>query len=476
MNINHKYVLIAALAFVAVMACQGSVSASYDVWAHDSAPAAADFTASGTYTSLTDYTGTRSFGGSGASAQLYQNNIVTTYWYLAPNAYPTSMAILGTSQVTISFWYHIYYTGGSSSTSATIAINYGGSNVQTYTSTQGTSKDVSGYLTYTFTPTVGSNLYIAGKTNNAVAQTYFYIDEINITVNCAATEAMITPIYVYDEYTGALMASGTLTNTLYDTASTGTSVTSAAGTSLLTVYAFDSTLARYSVTFSTVNRVFYLDSEETNRVAVNGTTSYTMAVVDSSGTYGANTHMLAYREFGGYNVTCEERLLSWAGMCYPYFKTSSYYVITFESPGGDSLIYGNISAFDNPMYIVLDVASSSADDPTYNSTELVPQTWNTSFTDGWQDPDAAGDVWALIAADGDWGQWILLGLPIFFMIIAGAQYAFASGMIAASICAALNAAIGWAWYNTGILGWIAAICLLMLVRDAMKQDHAIGGS
>jgi len=319
-------------------------------------------------------------------------------------------------------------------------------------------------LTYTFKPVPGASLDIRGVTWNAAAQSYFYIDNVNITVNSTSSTATITPIYIYDEYTESLLASGSLTNTLYDAAGTPTAVNSAPGTSLITVYAFDSTLARHSVALNGITRTFYPKSGEINRVAVNGTQQYTVAVIDSSDTFGAGTHLTAIREFGGYNVTCEDRVLSWAKLCYPYFRPQSYYVLTLTSPDGETFVFGNVSAFDNPMYIQY-TGSGIPGPEQINGTMLVPQ--NISIIPDVNMTAPTEGLGPIITAlsNSEFGSYALLCLPALIMLVAGRQFGAMAGALASGLCVVVNVSMGLEFYSYSVLGWIAALVLLMVFNE-----------
>ena len=480
MRANRQAVLLGVLVLVCVCAIQQGVScADYYLYDFPFTSTAEGWAGAKAAESAVWYNDAGEDGINGVlkvPSNYFDNERNATFYYTLPDP----IAYLCSNYTYIRVWCYEKVKSYISSTSITAKLYYGSTVVDTDT------KSWSGTGEYSFVLDGWVDLTFLAAGENLKVE--FYASGTGIIWACAIDNFRIgwseepyswdTQLQLIDESSGEHLETFTGVDLTPIELNSGDSMDHDAITDLYTILTFGNPCYRVKIglTPGTTEyyRYVYITEHETNYAvcSIDGDmTSFLISVIDSSDTFGAGTHFKAIKELGGVNYTVDDEILSWAKICYTSLIAGDYYVLMIEH-ASDVFIHGNVSVWDNPTYITY---SGGAGQAVYNSTAITPQVWNTTVTGAYAEPSVAADVWVMIAADDDWGSWILLGLPILFMIVAGAHYAFASGMIAAAICAALNAAIGYAWYNTAVLGWIAAICLLMLVRDAMKQDHSIGG-
>lgn len=398
-----------------------------------------------------------------------------------------SQVYMATNQCYVRAWYKVDSTAYSSSTTIYITLQIEDTIIDQDSYVQSASTDRYGTLEGWATIPTSGDLKL-NFTASGTGFTWFAIAD-NVRVYWGSAPDYTYYLLMKDESTDAALTSAT---TFYGSITTSTYVgdpyvVNTNSTGYITIMSWDGTLHSvkigkgefgilgldpwYRSIYDPTGSTFTMYYPSTAMLEDVPTQGWMIVVVDNTDDYSQGDYFLALKELGGVNATIDQKPLSWALTTYSgMVGGEGYYLVVNSSDGTNEHLAGYRTILDNPTYI--EIGSSAGDD--INSTALDPQVWNTTITANYTAADPAGDFWKMVAQDGEVGAWILLGLPLLFMVMAGAHYAFASGMIACAICAAINAAIGYPWYNTAILGWIAATCLLMVIRDAMKSDG--GGS
>ncbi len=165
--------------------------------------------------------------------------------------------------------------------------------------------------------------------------------------------------------------------------------------------------------------------------------------------------------------------------------------VSFHSGTYDGLdtYYDDIVIRDREDYNQLEVACAAGDILAYevvvgtvvslSDAQLVTDVYVPGFgvqvitvntTVGWSSPTPVNDIVKVID-EYPTGRYVLVVLPLFFMVAAAARHnAAAVGAITAGLCSSINLALGFDLFSQVMLGWIGAICILMLVVEGRHTD------
>lgn len=413
----------------------------------------------GLVVNFANYTGANAYGGSGLAVESHSGTGNRANGYLILTDYTPNF--IASNQCFIEIWYHIETSSGTSATQH-VGLEYNGVDVATYTSGSVTSLHVDGYLNGWVNPIAGASLrvHIVTSVNKAVE---YVIDEIRISFS--ETPHYDTQIQLIDEATDSHLATFTGFTLIPVTDISGDSLECSTLIDYLTAYTFTNNMLRLEVEYDAIERWYYLTEDSDNNVVVTLTpTEYTVAVVDNSDTYGANTHYKAIREIGGVNMTVDEKILSWSKLCYTGLVTGNYYVITLTNPSASVFTYGNVSVVDNPIYIVLNVEGDTVTLYNINQTQFFNYSIASNFT-------TPSDLGTQITADFqdyesyEWGHYGLMILPFIVMAIATRKFMFIFGSVATGLCLALNVAVGYEMYSTSVLSIAFVFNIICLYDD-----------
>jgi hypothetical protein len=91
-----------------------------------------------------------------------------------------------------------------------------------------------------------------------------------------------------------------------------------------------------------------------------------------------------------------------------------------------------------------------------------------NITANWTTPTVDSATIQMIASS-QIGQYFLMILPIIILLAAAAKHTAAVvGAVVSGICLMTNAALGYSFYNTVLIGWILAMCVLQIVVEQRR--------
>ncbi|MEM4706890.1 MAG: DUF2341 domain-containing protein, partial [Candidatus Methanomethylicaceae archaeon] len=111
---------------------------------------------------------------------------------------------------------------------------------------------------------------------------------------------------------------------------------------------------------------------------------------------------------------------------------------------------------------------STESELTIKIPKITLQEISISASLNWFTPESANDV-VKVMASYEYGRYALIILPILMMLIASSKHSSGiAGAITSGLCIAINILIGYEFYSTVVLSWIAAICLLLIIYEVKR--------
>lgn len=466
----NKIPLIVALGiFIALtISINGVACADYYV-CQVSNPVLADFTSTGTGT-VAEYSGAGAYGGSGSALSIYSTNVDK---YITYDVMDTDF--IATNQCYVSVWFK---TATSSGKTYGFYVYYNDVLVASQTGTtagSSISATIGGWVDIVAGAKIKARIvHSAGSTH------YDYIDEF-VCLFSATPIDTDTFIQLYDEETNTDLASfSPVVKIVPYESSTFANEDCYAKQDYFEVFTF--TNNPFSIKISegiagnTWHRDNYLTVGETNYVVIPTITpvEYLVSVIDTTDTYGVNTHFKAIKEIGGINITIDEQTLSWSKICYSWLMQSDYYVLTLTNPSNNTVIYGNVSVFDNPIYIILEIVSN--EDSTINvSVASINQTQTVDFTisSNWTEPDLSGSMFVITMSSinsYEFGHILLSVIPFVVLSVGFKKRMYLYSAIAIGCCFLINLAVGVEIYSQSILGIALTFNIFLIYAEGEAKE------